>query len=127
MDEVKTDHRQLAIAVGMEVYSRLIIRSPVDTGRFRGNWMIATGIEPQGADLNRFDKTGQTTIAGGTSNLLQFQTGQTIMIRNNLPYGPSLEYGHSKQAPLGMVRITANELNEIVRNVGAGLAAKGAR
>jgi hypothetical protein len=33
---------------------------------------------------------------------------------NNLPYAVPLEYGHSKQAPGGMVRITLARFQQIV-------------
>jgi hypothetical protein len=47
--------------------------------------------------------------------------GQTIFITNSLPYAQRLEYGWSKQAPLGVVRITAVEFQSIARQVGAEL------
>jgi len=123
MDEIKADHRRIAVGTALEAFGRLIIRSPVDTGRFKGNWMIAADNEPEGYDVNKFDKNGASTL--GAASALQFQLGQTIKIRNNLPYAVPLEYGHSQQAPSGLVRITSSELPQIVKNVGAGLAAKG--
>jgi hypothetical protein len=33
---------------------------------------------------------------------------------NNLPYGIALEYGHSKQAPSGMIRVTLARFQQIV-------------
>ncbi len=126
VDEIKSDWRSVAIGSALEAYSRLIIRSPVDTGRFRGNWMIAVGTEPTGMDLNRFDKSGSETIAKGFDVSGKFQLGDTIMIRNNLAYAVPLEYGWSKQAPAGMVRITSGEFPEIVRSIDAGMAKRGA-
>ena len=40
--------------------------------------------------------------------------GQVAFIVNNLPYAIPLEYGHSTQAPNGMVRITVERFQQIV-------------
>ncbi|MNJ81742.1 hypothetical protein D3C77_807050 [compost metagenome] len=40
--------------------------------------------------------------------------GQTAFIVNNLPYAIPLEYGHSSQAPAGMVRVTLANFQRIV-------------
>jgi nitroimidazol reductase NimA-like FMN-containing flavoprotein (pyridoxamine 5'-phosphate oxidase superfamily) len=40
--------------------------------------------------------------------------GQTAYLVNNLPYAVPLEYGHSKQAPGGMVRITLARFQQVV-------------
>lgn len=40
--------------------------------------------------------------------------GETFTISNSVPYIRALEYGHSSQAPNGMVRITMAEWLDIV-------------
>ena len=88
--------------------TRLIIKaSPVDTGRFRGNWQASFG-SPKGSKLQRKDKSkdGSSTADLADKVIANFEMGQTFYLTNNLPYARRLEYGsHSKQAPNGFLRI----------------------
>jgi hypothetical protein len=99
--------------VALDLFSRVITKSPVDTGRFKGNWQVAIGSIPAGTvEIN--DKAGTATIAKVTAEALNMRAGEVIYLVNNLPYARRLEYGHSKQAPAGMVRITIEEFNAAV-------------
>ena len=97
--------------VGLQAIRHIDLRSPVDNGRFRGNWTLTIG-EPSGAVLDITDKSGANTVARNSSVLSEYpqDTFPTIYLQNNLPYAEPLESGHSKQAPSGMVAITTAEL-----------------
>jgi len=84
--------------------SRIIKESPVDTGRFRGNWQASVNT-PKKGKLQRKDKSGAASINELSSVVMSFDMGQTFYLTNNLPYARRLEYGYSKQAPSGMLRI----------------------
>jgi hypothetical protein len=99
--------------VALDMFSRVIQKSPVDTGRFKGNWQVAIGSIPAGT-LQLDDKSGTAAMAKVTAAALQLEAGQVIYLVNNLPYAQALEYGHSKQAPNGMVRLTVQEFNSVV-------------
>lgn len=109
--------------VVLELGTRIVQRSPVDTGRFRGNWQIAAG----GPDIRTdepFDKQalGSRPSAGTFSRWqaeVQAATmGSTFYITNSLPYARRLEYeGWSSQAPSGMVRVTVVEYGQIIQSV----------
>lgn len=103
---------QAARAVAFDMFSRIIVRSPVDTGRFRGNWQIDVHIVPAGW-AEQYDKGGQGSIDRGRINLTKFRLGNTISMRNNVPYSIALEHGHSGQAPQGMVKVTMVEFGAI--------------
>ncbi|WP_258089853.1 hypothetical protein [Serratia liquefaciens] len=76
-------------------------------GRFRGNWQVGLEAAPQG-ETGRVDKSGGKTLAAGTLVIERFRVGmQAVYFTNNVPYAYPLEFGHSTQAPGGMVRITA--------------------
>ncbi|HEC1650059.1 TPA: hypothetical protein R1156_001977 [Yersinia enterocolitica] len=78
-------------------------------GRFRGNWQVGLDIQPDG-ETGRIDKSGNMTMAVGNYMLEQFKVGtKVIYFTNNVPYAYRLEFGHSSQAPNGMVRITAED------------------
>lgn len=99
--------------IALDVFSRVILRSPVDTGRFRGNWQVSIGAIPSGTvELN--DKTGQATISSVQAEVLNLKAGEIIFLVNNSSYSLPLEYGHSSQAPNGMVRLTVQEFQPIV-------------
>jgi hypothetical protein len=94
------------------VFYNIVMGSPVDTGRFIGNWQIGLGVIPQGTlDALVKDKTFQAAI--GSDKLSSAKAGGVIFIANNLPYALALEYGHSQQAPQGMVRRTLANINAI--------------
>lgn len=103
--------------IALEVFSRVILRSPVDTGRFRGNWQVGIGNVPAGT-LELEDKTGRATINKAQAAALSLEAGQSITLVNNLPYAQRLEDGYSSQAPAGMVALTVQDFLAIAEQVG---------
>jgi len=84
-------------------------------GHFRGNWQLGIGMMPMG-DVEGEDKNGGKTINKIMSKIPQKAASiPAYYITNNLPYGPALEDGHSKQAPAGMVSLTMIEFQGIIR------------
>lgn len=82
-------------------------------GRFRGNWQFTIDVAADG-ELERIDPSGAATLAALMAGVASLTAGQTAYIVNNLPYAIPLEYGHSQQAPGGMVRITVARFQQIV-------------
>ena len=121
--ERKTERKMdLAVRkIALEMFRRIILKSPVDTGRFRGNWQLAIGSVPEGT-LELDDKTGTATIAKGAATALGFNAGETIFFANNLPYARRLEEGYSQQAPAGMVALTVQQFQSIVSAIGIELS-----
>ncbi|MEX6313339.1 hypothetical protein AB6G19_05910 [Providencia manganoxydans] len=84
-------------------------------GRFRGNWQV-TFNSPADGETGRIDKSGRMTVSMGNYVLEHFKVGmKAIYFTNNVPYAYPLEMGHSKQAPNGMVAITAENVSQFVR------------
>jgi hypothetical protein len=102
--------------IAMETLSRVVLRSPVDTGRFRGNWTVSVG-GPSDETLDVFDKSGGPTIARGSAAVTGVEGLQVVWIQNNLPYANRLENGWSKQAPAGMVALTVAEIETMFERV----------
>ena len=87
-----------------DLLTRIVARSPVDTGRFRAGWAAAG--DALGVHVPR-------GVRGGTDGFYEedlTSDRMSVRIVNDVPYGIYLEYGWSKQAPLGMVRISMAEL-----------------
>jgi hypothetical protein len=82
----------------IQLSTRVVMRSPVDTGRFRGNWQVTAG-RPGGGPTMKTDKSGNATLAAMKAAIPANPQGQSIYITNRVPYALLLENGHSKQAP----------------------------
>lgn len=101
----------------VKVHTDLVMRSPVDTGRYRGNWQVTANSPPLYA-LNQYDKHGDKTIAEGKRAIFAIMRGggavRSIYFSNMLIYANALEYGHSKQAPAGVLGIVAAKLRTYI-------------
>lgn len=118
--EAKGNTQQVAQKVAIGLSTSVIMKSPVDTGRFRGNWF--SGYSQPDNVSDRVDVSGGATIADATATALRMNIGDTFFLVNNLPYAQRLEYGYSKQAPSGMVRLTITEFQDFVHSAVRGIA-----
>lgn len=107
------DIERVGRKVTFELFNALQLRSPVDTGRFRGNWQISSGAPASGV-MPTTDQSG-TGAAAEAAKALTIPLGGTVYFVNNLPYAQRLEYGWSQQAPQGMVRLTMREFRGYVQ------------
>ena len=112
-DKARNNAEVVTRKVVMEIVTRVVQRTPVDTGRARANWQTTFGA-PGVAVLDQADKTGAGAIGRGVNVAGRFPMGATVWISNALPYAAKLEYGWSKQAPAGMVRVTVAEFQGLV-------------
>lgn len=102
--------------LAMHALNGVVMKSPVDTGRFRGNWNVAVNRIDYSVTAET-DKSGGSVIAKGAAIIASAEPDQAIYISNNLPYATALETGHSKQAPIGMVAVTFAELESMLVRV----------
>jgi hypothetical protein len=98
---------QLQQVISFDLLRRIVFKTPVDTGRARGNWQTSTSgsndSEVTGVGLDPISIAGPI-IAGA------LPYGQ-ITLFNNVKYIRRLEDGSSQQAPLGMVKVSIAETN----------------
>jgi hypothetical protein len=106
--------------VALEMFSRVIQKSPVDEGRFKSSWVVAINSIPTD-DPGTIDKSGAPSFARVNAAVAQLSAGTIITMCSNLSYSRRLEYGWSKQAPSGVVRITVVEFSGIVDQAAASL------
>ena len=115
------DLGQAVASAALQVFSATITRTPVDTGRLRGNWQIAIDRRPQGI----VDRKANAAMTEAKAVIQQFEEG-SIWIVNNLPYAASIEFGlygdgpktsggFSRQAPRGMLRVSLTEFDSALR------------
>ena len=108
---IEGDLVERANEITLFAHRGVVLKSPVDTGRFRGNNIISVGApvfntsgttsRDSGPALNR----GFRDLAAGRNAVYTVR-----YVQNNLPYGPGLERGNSQQAPLGIYGVTFNEV-----------------
>ena len=109
-EKTKLSMNTVVRKVAIDITSALIMRSPVKTGRFRGNWVLGVGsLDTSTSDTS--DKDGSEALARITGQIAVVEAGGQVFITNSLPYALALERGHSKQAPAGMVAVTAVEMS----------------
>ena len=104
--QVLRDGSELQRKITAAMLQGVVLKSPVDTGTFRGNHRVSIGSVDYTKDFQKIDKSGTTAIADGMAKVLSIQIGMRVFISNNLPYAVALENGHSGQAPLGIYSIT---------------------
>lgn len=107
--------------VGLDCLRGVMEKSPVDTGRFRGNWQVGVNTSNMvtsspAVGVSTGDKMTGREEAEGTGILLGAGVEDVIYITNNLPYAVPLEYGHSKQGR-GMLRRTVAEVSTNMREM----------
>jgi hypothetical protein len=96
--------------LAFEGLGRLILKTPVDTGRARGNWQVAA--DPDVDELDNFDKEGTTVFQDGIDDATQLLGSNpfiSVFISNTVPYIERLEDGHSSQGR-AMLEMTFQEL-----------------
>ena len=105
-------------SVSLKLFSAIIKASPVDTGRFRGNWQT-TGVTPATGLIAGVDPTGNKAVNSAATFITNAPGWDTFTLTNNLPYAERLEYGWSKQAPTGIVRVNVIRFQQLINEEAA--------
>lgn len=96
--------------ITLELLNKVVMKSPVDTGRFRANWYTSINFASKEVSAS-VDRTGTSSINRGNQILAHYKFGDAaIYFSNSLPYAYRLETGYSKQAPNGMARLSVMEI-----------------
>lgn len=101
------DMAKLHKAIILELFSSVILDTPVLEGRLRGNWIISSDNPANGTfDVIDPDGTRTTRKVEDFVSKLENLENFNVFLTNNLPYAHRIEYdgwSHTK-APGGMVR-----------------------
>jgi len=104
-------------SVATELFGEIIRRTPVDSGRLRGNWQININT-PLLNEIARVDPAGAQTISFETSKLGKFTTDhKSIWFSNNLPYATIIEDGGINRRPFGMVKTTLTDFKPAIDRI----------
>lgn len=110
-DRSKARLETVVRVVTLNLFVAVVKRSPVSSGRFRANWNVSYGAP-------NLTITDSTTVARGdveARRAVTLPVGGVTFLSNGLPYAYRLEHGWSKQAPVGMVRLSVVELQQHIR------------
>lgn len=113
--------------VVLKLFGSVVMDTPVDTGRLRGNWRTSVH-RPALEEIERLDKSGSVTINEVQANMGDGTTKDiSVFFTNNLPYAEVAEYGgwngptelvteegYSRKSPAGMVRKNVVRVNAIL-------------
>jgi len=112
VEKISTD---IFRGTSLDLLTRIIKRTPVDTGRLRGNWMATINSPSKTIDEKVKDKSGAKAIGSAKGTVNNAKLGNSIFLINNLPYAGVIEDGYSDQRPEGMVKVTVAEFENIVK------------
>ena len=107
----------------ISLFGRIIKRTPVDSGRLKGNWQVDVN-QPATGNVENIDATPVKAMSGGSAIKIQAGIGKpslsdTIYMVNNLPYAKTIEGGSSTQAPSGMVAVSLTEFKRVLKEEAA--------
>ena len=103
--------KQLSVRTLKKKFQNVVGKGYVG-GRFRANWNFSYGT-PDGSTTDSTQKQRGQTEANKAATM---NIGGVAYLSNGLVYAQRLEYGAwSKQAPTGMVRVTAIEFGDKLR------------
>lgn len=90
-------------------------------GHFRANWQLGIGSWPAG-EVAGVDPTGAVTLGRIVAEVPDEAAGRVYYIANNAKYASRIENGWSRQAPQGLVAITAIMFQQIVDDAIKGVS-----
>lgn len=107
----------------IKFFNQIVQASPVDTGRFRANWFVTISRPSMRVEPN--SKKSENQVNQRIERKINESMGSRVFwLTNNLPYSEVIEFGgygdgsktlngFSRQAPKGVVRVTAKRFSRI--------------
>lgn len=106
----------------LELFSLVILATPVELGGLRGAWQTSIN-SPKLGKIDRKDPTGSMAIAEVLANMGALV--DVVYMSNTMPYAARIEFDEwSAQAPKGMMRLNALRWQEIVAAKAKGYSDK---
>jgi hypothetical protein len=110
----KAQHDEIFRDATQRVSASIVRENPVDTGESVADWDVAIGTWP--ADTKPPNDPRRTRTRKRLREIIsKARFGQAVFFENTDPAAVELEFGWSRQAPNGMVRLTARRWNKFVK------------
>lgn len=123
--KIKAKNEKIVRGTTIALFNAVIMDSPVDTGRLRGEWQTTVG-QPANGENGRDDKSGTAAMAEVVKNTPSAY-GIETHLTNNMPYCEKIENGgyrgptekvtaggYSKKAPQGMVKRNVDRFQKLI-------------
>ena len=97
-DDISAEVNREARALGINLLNGLVMLTPVDTGRAKGNWFVGLNKSVRTIEEDRRQSAALSeglNVIGGAKSIKYPE----IVLSNNLPYIEPLNTGTSDQAP----------------------------
>ena len=97
-DDISAEVNREARALGINLLNGLVMLTPVDTGRAKGNWFVGLNKSVRTIEEDRRQSAALSeglSVIGGAKSIKYPE----IVLSNNLPYIEPLNTGTSDQAP----------------------------
>lgn len=125
IDTTKLDGATVVRKLALDAYTGILLRSIVDTGRFRASHRIGINsvdpsVAPERTGSQRekqFSPPDPAELATGTATLATLRWGDTVYITNSLPYAQKLENGGSAQNGNAVDGIYGATFAELIANL----------
>jgi len=120
IQKAKVNQAAVAKKTAIGLFSAVIKGTPVDTGNARYSWHVDFNKFSSDVEDSKTGKAAKKRSADEVSSREAFKveggykSGDTITITNNSDHIVPLEYGYSKQAPAGFVRINVAKFQKFV-------------
>lgn len=129
--KTKQSGKIFVVKVSLELLEAVIRRTPVGNpsiwaskrrprgyvgGTLRNSWRVGIGAMPP-SERRSADASGAASQAEAVKITAQADVGTTVFIANGQKYARRVEYGHSKQAPAGMARLSIAELRARIKRI----------
>lgn len=108
VEQVKGDITDVVRKTAFDLFSTIIMTTPVDTSRAMNAWFCTVG-GPSTQVSTSLDKSGAAAVEKMRAAANSAGPGDSIWLSNNVSYIVYLEFGTSKMRPVAMVgRAVAN-------------------
>jgi hypothetical protein len=107
INTMENDTAKAMQSISAKVLKSVVKKTPVDLGCAKNNWNLSEGKMDASTSYCKRDPSININV------LKKISGKKDIYITNSLAYIMTLEKGHSKQAPKGMVATTVNELKNL--------------
>jgi hypothetical protein len=113
----KAKYLPLVVAqdVAVQMATKLVILTPVDTTRAEANWAAALNTVPQDFDEAKRNSSGsRANLEKAKAIAKRMKLGDTFVVANSTPYIFRLNEGSSQQAPAGMTTLVVAAFQRMV-------------
>lgn len=116
-NEVPEAVGDLRDAVALEAHRGVVMMTPVDEGRLRGNWQVTVDHPAEGYGEDTIDESGGPTLAAGQAVIASAKRSpfSLIWLHNGVPYAGYVNDGTARSRAVHMVERTVERIQRMFK------------